>query len=132
MNTSQLVEKNFSILHPDMTLGQLANVIAHSKRNVFPVLVDPNKLVGILTLDDVRRDMFKTHLQEEKKVEDYMHYPPAIVELSEPMESVMKKFEDVESWNLPVVDEEQYIGFVSKSSIFNQYRDLLMKSSEEV
>ena len=132
LKTSDLVERNFSSLHPEMTLGQLANVIAHSKRNVFPVLETDESLVGIIVLDDVRRDMFKADLQESKKVRDYMYFPPAIVDIRDPMELVMKKFEEMDAWNLPVIEDGRYIGFVSKSSIFNQYRDLLMKGSEEV
>ena len=47
------------------------------------------------------------------------------------MEDVMKMFEDTKAWNLPVVDGKVYKGFVSKSKIFNSYRDILKKFSDE-
>ena len=44
----------------------------------------------------------------------------------------MKTFDDTGAWNLPVVDSEgRYVGFVSKSKIFNSYRRVLRHYSED-
>jgi len=43
----------------------------------------------------------------------------------------MKKFEDTGAWNLPVIEEGRYIGFVSKAKIFNTYRRVLQHFSDE-
>ena len=48
------------------------------------------------------------------------------------MEEVMKMFDDTSAWNLPVGDADgRYVGFVSKSKIFNSYRRVLRHYSED-
>ena len=57
---------------------------------------------------------------------------PAKININMPMEKVMDVFEDTGAWNLPVVDDQgKYVGFVSKSKIFNSYRRVLVHFSEE-
>jgi CIC family chloride channel protein len=88
-------------------------------------------LVGILTLDEIRNIMFRHELYDRFYVEDLMIAPPGLVSIEDSMEDVMKMFEDTKAWNLPVVDGKVYKGFVSKSKIFNSYRDILKKFSDE-
>jgi CIC family chloride channel protein len=80
----------------------------------------------------IRRDMFRTDLYETAKVYNYMRSAPEYVHPDEPMDSVMRKFEKTGAWNLPVVDDERhYVGFVSKSKIFNAYREELRDFSQD-
>jgi CIC family chloride channel protein len=130
LKISSLVETDFSTLHPEMTLGAFAKIIAKTQRNIFPVLNDNNELTGIITLDDVRQKMFNVEEYEKQTVKDFMHYPPAIADIDESMESVMHKFDKHMIWNIPVLDGNLYVGFVSKSSIFNHYREKLVEKSE--
>lgn len=132
MSLQALVETNLSSIHPEDTLGSLVYTIAHSRRNLFPVIDSKGKLTGIITLDDVRDVMFKPERYQEVLVKELMYDPPAILSIDSPMEEVMQKFEKTHSWNLPVVDKAgNYIGFVSKSSIFEKYRELLQEVSQD-
>lgn len=126
-----LLETEFSILHPDQTLGSFVKIIARSKRNVFPVVDTDGLFKGIILLDDVREVMFDTLQHERVTVRSLMHKAPATVQINEPMEEVMKKFDDYQAWNLPVLDQGRYMGFVSKSSIFNRYREQLVDQEEQ-
>ena len=122
-----VIEKDFEKISPDDTLGELVNVVSHAKRNVFPV-VKNDELLGIIVLDDIREIMFKHELYESILVKQIMHNPPAIISSDESIQSVMKKFDEAHAWNLPVVDNGRYIGFVSKSSLLVKYRERLIKS----
>ena len=85
-------------------------------------------LVGVVQLDDIRNIMFRPDLYHRIKVNDFMTVPSHKVLVDMPMEQVMKIFEDSGAWNLPVVDHEgRYVGFVSKSKIFNNYRQVLQR-----
>jgi len=132
MTVEPLVEINFHPLQPEMTLGALVKIIAKSQRNLFPVVNKEGGLEGIILLDDVRAIMFETERYEEITVRDLMHNPPTTIDLQEPMDKVMEKFETFQTWNLPVLNHGRYVGFVSKSSIFNRYRNLLIERSQEV
>ena len=127
-----LVETNFRQISPDATLGELVRVISKSKRNLFPVVNNDEKIVGVVILDDIRDIMFRPTKYNEVYVRDLMSKPPEIIRIDEPMEVVVQKFEETQAWNLPVIDEdEHYIGFLSKSSIFSAYRDMLKEFSDE-
>ena len=83
--------------------------------------------MGIITLDDIRDIMFDEEAQEHMEIRDLMHSPPDIVNEEDSMQIVMSKFEKTGAWNLPVIAEGKYKGFLSKSTIFNAYRNNLRR-----
>jgi CIC family chloride channel protein len=132
MTMDNIVEHDFVTVHPEMDLGQLIRSISQSHRNIFPVVETDGKLIGVVLLDDIRNIMFRQELYHRFSVEKLMTSVPATLTDNESMEQVMQKFDDTQAWNLPVVDAEgRYEGFVSKSKIFNAYREVLVQFSED-
>ena len=127
MNIESVVETDFEKVRPDMDLGEMVKVISQAKRNLFPVVDVNGELLGIVALDDIRNIMFRQELYHRFKVEKFMVSPAARIYVNDSMEEVMRKFDDTKAWNLPVIDEAgKYKGFVSKSKIFNSYRQVLV------
>ena len=132
LKTDELIEADFNTIKIDATLGELVNVVAASKRNIFPVLDSRSHFQGFVSLEDIRREMFKTEQYQTLHVYNFMKSAPAYVYVDEKMDSVMKKFETTGAWNLPVVDHDRtYVGFVSKSKIFSAYRAQLKQVSHD-
>ncbi|MCL1943449.1 MAG: chloride channel protein [Candidatus Azobacteroides sp.] len=132
LKMENVIETDFEKIKPDMFLGDLIKVISRSSRNIFPVVDKSGILRGIVLLDDIRNIMFRPELYYRFRIEKLMTSPPARLSVNMPMERVMKIFDDTNAWNLPVVDETgKYIGFVSKSKIFNSYRKVLVHFSED-
>ena len=132
MKLDSVLETDLTVLSPDMTLGKLVKVIAHSHRNLFPVVDGEGRLQGILLLDEVRNIMFQPRLYSRFTVRRLMNAPVALIQYNMPMEKVIEVFEDTGAWNLPVVDQDgKYVGMVSKSKIFSLYREVLVNFSEE-
>jgi CIC family chloride channel protein len=132
MSMDSVIEKDFAVVHPDMDLGELVKTISQSHRNIFPVIDSDGILVGIVTLDSIRNIMFRQELYHRFRVGKLMTASPTRLYDSDNMEQVMKTFDDTGAWNLPVVNVEgKYLGFVSKSKIFNAYREVLVQFSEE-
>lgn len=132
MKVENVVEEDFDIVRPEMDLGELVKVISKAKRNLFPVVDASGVLLGIVVLDDIRNIMFRQELYHRFKVDKLMTSPPAKLLVTDPMEIVMREFDDTKAWNLPVIDEDgKYLGFVSKSKIFNSYRQVLVHFSED-
>ncbi|MER2999473.1 chloride channel protein [Pontibacter populi] len=129
MKIGHLIETEFQPIAPQATLGDLVEVIANSHRNLFPVVSAEQKLVGIILLENVREIMFKREKYNTLLVQELMTQPPATVQHDDSMADVMKKFDETGAWNLPVMNGELYLGFVSKSSIFTKYRKLLIKTT---
>ena len=132
LKVADVVEKNFLPVSPDMDLGALTSVVAKTKRNIFPVLNAAKHLVGVIYLDDIRHIMFRQELYHRYSVASLMREVPERLSIEEPMEVVMKKFEDTGAWNLPVEDVTgEYIGFISKSAIFTAYRNTLLEFTSD-
>ncbi len=129
LKLDKVIEKDFKKVSPEMNLGELVKVVSKSHRNLFPVLDENKKLVGVLTLDDFRGIMFEQERYEDTFVSELMSLPPATIQVNESMASVMKKFQSTGAWNLPVVEKGEYRGFVSKSKLFSVYRRKLMEFS---
>jgi CIC family chloride channel protein len=132
LKVSDVIEKNFMTITPDMDLGALTAVVAKTKRNIFPVVNVANHLVGILYLDDIRHIMFRQELYHRYSVASLMREVQERLSIEEPMEAVMRKFEETGAWNLPVEDVNGgYIGFISKSAIFTAYRKTLLEFTSD-
>lgn len=131
LKISNVIENDFVPVRPDMSLKQMVDVISKSNRNLFPVIGDNDELLGVVLLDEIRNIMFRPDLYRRMFVYEFMSTPPAQIELSESMEQVMKTFDSTGAWNLPVVNQGKYVGFVSKSKIFNSYRRVLRHYSED-
>jgi CIC family chloride channel protein len=122
----EMLETDFATIHFKATLRDIVETIKHSKRNTFPVVKKNNKLLGIIYLDNIREEMFNTEHYDTVTAKEVMRKPSMIIDSNEDIFSIMKKFEESGQWNLPVVKEGIYIGFLSKSSILDKYRNELL------
>ncbi len=131
MDLNRVLETNFTSIHSEMSLGDLVhNVVSQSKRNIFPVVNKDNELLGIITLDDIRQIMFDYKIYETTFVRTFMHAPQEVIKGdNDSMSNVMRKFQDSGAWNLPVVKDGKYAGFVSKSKLLTVYRRKLIEVS---
>ena len=131
LKIDNVIEKDFKEVHPEMNLKQVVDIIATSSRNLFPVTDKDGTLLGVVLLDDIRNIMFRPDLYKKMHVTRFMSTPPARIDVSMPMEKVMNIFDKTNAWNLPVVDNGKYVGFVSKSKIFNSYRRVLRHYTDD-
>jgi chloride channel protein, CIC family len=129
LNIRQVIETNFVPLNVDATLGDIIHEgVIKSSRNLFPVIDEDECIVGIILLDDIRPVMFNQSLYNEIKVRELMQAAPETIELGkDSTKDIMRKFQDSDAWNLPVVENGKYIGFISKSKLLTAYRQKLIE-----
>lgn len=133
MQLDDVIEDNFIEIPPNMALGDmLQHAVSKSTRNIFPVVNDEKKLMGIILLDDIREIMFNAELYKTTYVDGLMHMPPEnIFYGQDQMKTIMQKFHDSGAWNLPVIKNGKYHGFVSKSKLLTAYRKELINYTRE-
>ena len=129
MDIESVIETNFISLRPEQDLGHMVqDAIVKSNRNIFPVVSEEGRLLGVVLLDDVRPVMFQRSLYHEIKVRDLMQHPPAIIDVDQDkMTDIMQKFQESAAWNLPLIKEGKYHGFISKSKLLTAYRRKLIQ-----
>lgn len=130
LRLDELMETDFIRIRETLTLGDIVNIISSARRNIFPVLDNQGKLMGVVQLDDLRHDMFNRD-KWHTPIMHYMIQPPDKILEHEMIQSIMPRFEQNNTWMLPVVDKQnKYLGFISKSRILNAYREALVNVSQ--
>ncbi|MBN1339946.1 MAG: chloride channel protein [Bacteroidales bacterium] len=131
MSVKDLIETNFSTVHKDATLGDFVKVVTRSQRNVFPVIDDEMNFYGVVFINNIRDIIFDREIYDTTYIRDLMYMPSPLVDPDETMEDVAKKFSESENFNLPVIKNGRYLGFVSRAQVFSTYRKMLEDFSEE-
>lgn len=132
MKTAELIEKDFIAVNRDGKLRDVIQAVENTSRNLFAVIDSKERLVGIITLDDIRGDMFKPVKWDRTSLTEYMSQPPERIHDTDSIKLVVEKFENSRAWNLPVVNHNgKYLGFISKSRLMTAYREQLQKLTSE-
>ncbi|MET3875416.1 chloride channel protein [Chitinophaga sp. OAE865] len=130
LKMDDLIEKDVQTVSIDGTLREIIELVKTGGRNIIAVVNQDQLFEGIITLDDIRPVMFNPEMYDKITVKKLMQAPPAVVNLKDNINVVIKKFDTAQAWNLPVIQDKQLVGFISKSSILNKYRSLLQEYSE--
>lgn len=131
MQARKLIETDFEILSPNAKLADLVQAISHSNRNLFPVVDENGILKGMVKLSDVRGIIFEPDLYDKVFVKDLMYMPEYFISSADNMEDVAEKFETSGRYNLAVIDDGKYIGFISRASVFSKYRNIIQDFSND-
>ena len=132
INLESQIETDYKTFTPDMDLGKMVSVISKAHRNIFPVIDQNGVFLGVVTLDSIRKYIFRPELYHQFTVTSFMKDPPALLNTNDTLKIATEKFDETQAWNLPVVnDEHQFLGFVSRSGLFNSYREVLVNFSAE-
>jgi len=133
LDLDKVIETNFVVLNPEMLLGEIVNnAVAKSPRNHFPVVNEEREFLGILTLNDIRGIMFDTKLYETVKVRSLMQSASDIIYYEkDSAEVILNKFRSTGAWNLVVIKNGKYFGFISKSRLLTAYRRKLIQATNK-
>ena len=95
-------------------------------------MVDENRVLqGMVKLSDVKSLIFEHELYDEVKVKDLMYMPEHYISPTDTMETVAEKFETSGRYNLAVIDNGKYLGFISRAVVFSKYRKTLQDFSND-
>lgn len=132
LQLERLIERDFAPVHADWQLDKVVAAICNSRRNLFPVVDLAGHLLGVMSLDSVRKYIFRPELYKQYHVRDFMKDAPAVLRPGDTLREATAKFDETRAWSLPVVDERGvFQGFVSKSGLFNAYRRTLVNLSSQ-
>jgi CIC family chloride channel protein len=131
LSIESLIEKNFLTTGPDVTLGEFVKLVAKSQRNVFPVVDEENNFLGVIFINDIRHIIFEHDQYETVYIRNLMYMPDTLVSQDATMEDVAQKFAETAHYNLPVLNNGKYVGFVSRANVFSAYRKLVKDFSND-
>ncbi len=131
MKVEKLIETNFKTVDKDSTLGDLVKVISESVRNIFPVVDKNGYFIGVVNLDEIRQIVFKHELYDKVYVKELMNIPSTHVTPNESMDDIVRKIQQSGRFNIVVLEDGKYLGFVSRANVFLNYRKILKSFSRD-
>ena len=132
MSLNSIIDRQFTPISPDMSLGKFVHIISMSTTGFLPVLDKAGNLLGEVDLNRIRNVMFRTELYQHFTVEQLMTPPAATLGVDDPMEDVMQKFDETNAYVLPVTDtDSRLIGYISRTRMYAMYRQMVADMSAE-
>ena len=121
-----IINRQFKVISKDMPVADFYSILSKSQANIFAVLSATGTLEGVVWMDEVRKHLFNRLQEGSDTVADIMVAPPAIIDYDEPVSDVMELFDGLDVWQLPVIKDGVFIGFVSKSALLSKYREVII------
>lgn len=121
-----MLQDKYESINVDKKLKDLIEIITKSEKNIFAVVDNKSRFVGIIELNDIKQKLFQPEHFDKLSIRTIMKKPATTLVQDQDMHTVMEKFDITQSWYLPVLDKERkFIGFISKTKLFNKYREIL-------
>ena len=131
MKLRYLIEKDYLVLNENELIQDRMPEILQSKRNIFPVVGEEQQFKGLVYVEELLKKSFNSQTAMPDTVEQLMELAPAVIDVNAELKEVLQLMEKENVWILPVVDKDDtYIGFVSKTAIFNKYRAMLSRQAD--
>ncbi|RXM43889.1 chloride channel protein [Flavobacterium sp. YO12] len=131
LDIDSIIQCDYLTVHPEDHLSKLVDLISHSNQVVFAVVNNEKELVGVVHFNDIREIIFNAYRVKYTLIKDVMKTPAATISSYDSMEIVMSKFEKSKSAFLPVLRNDKYFGFISKSIALEAYRTKLKSMTIE-
>lgn len=131
LDTNSIIQTDYLTVSPDENLEKLVDLISHSNQVIFAVVSLDKKLLGIVHFNDIREIIFNPYRVKYTLIKEIMVQPITVVHPTNSMEIVMNKFEATKKAFLPVIRDDKYYGFISKSVALEAYRSKLKSMTIE-
>jgi CBS domain-containing protein/anti-sigma regulatory factor (Ser/Thr protein kinase) len=129
LKVREVMSSNLQIASPEMPLSQVLEILRINRISGVPVVKD-DKLIGILSLEDIVHAMQKNELSAP--VRKYMTTKLTTIASFDPIVSAMQIFSDSRLGRLPVLDENnKLVGMITKGDITRGVLIALQKDYKE-
>ena len=125
-----IINKSSNVLNKSMLISDFYHILSNTDANIFAVLDDEGEMEGVILMDQIRKQLFNQRASSAT-IEEIMTPPPTIIDYNQPVSSIMEVFDALDAWQLPVVKDGVFLGFISKSALLSKYRDLIIKQHKE-
>jgi len=131
MKLKYLIEKNYPTLFMNDLVSLRMNEIVQSHKNICAVTDELGDFKGVIYVEHVFNTMMKHDNLPAITAAHLVEQAPNTINETDDLKLVLEKMEQENAWILPVIStDNQYIGFVSKTAIFNKYRAILMRQND--
>jgi CIC family chloride channel protein len=131
LNMKEILETDCRVIHPEMRLKDLVSLVQQSHRNYFPVEdAESGEFIGMISMDDIRAYLFDTRLHDALLAEELVDRGVDRVSPEDDLETVFEVFDRTHVWSLPVVQDGQFLGLISKATVLDHYRKEMLANEE--
>lgn len=131
LNVSQVINTDYVKIQADTPLHELIDLIVNSYHTNFFVVDNKDKLLGEITIHDLRKIIYDSKYLENILVAyDLMKPIHRFFTTADTLDNVLKAFGDMNTDELPIVDDksgEHIIGTVSKNDLIEKYNQEILR-----
>ena len=131
LSVSKIINTDYVKIPADTPLHDLLDLIVNSYHTNFFVVDNKNKLLGEITIHDLRKIIYDSKYLENILVAyDLMKPIKRFFTIADTLDNVLKAFGDMNTDELPIVDdksEERIIGTVSKNDLIEKYNQEILR-----
>jgi CIC family chloride channel protein len=125
---SDIVDESIPWVEPSATLEEAEKAMVSGQKSLLAVTKD-GRLVGIFTWGDLRRSQGAP--KKPLTVAEVMTKQTAVLDVFKGLAFVVNAAEKSDLWYLPLAENGQWRGFVSKAKLFAAYRSKLKEISQD-
>ncbi|AEA42391.1 chloride channel protein [Fluviicola taffensis] len=131
IDPADILEETLVVLNPTDTVSTLFLTIQYSHQALIPIVSDSGMLLGMIYLDDLPTILPVYSSEPNTPLELVMEPIRYSLNPRNTLEQVMEMFERSKLNYLPVIDNDQVLGYYSKSRLLEAYRKKIMDSMVE-
>lgn len=127
----EMLQDKYDSISIDLKLRDLVELVKRSEKNIYAVHDTKGRFAGIIELNDIKQQLFQPERFDATTIRSLTKQPRAILYQNQDMHIVMEKFDVSQSWYLPVLGtDRKFAGFISKTKLFNKYREILASQGD--
>ncbi|ASS49535.1 MAG: transporter [Candidatus Fluviicola riflensis] len=126
-----VLEEMVVVLNPDDTIDTLFRTVRTTRQALFPIVNDRGSLLGMIYLNDLP-DLLHIHATDPNTpLESFMEPIIFYAGPDDPMEKIMDLFDQSGLSYLPLIYQDQVLGYYSKTRLLDAYRKKVVESIVE-
>ncbi|MBN1931610.1 MAG: chloride channel protein [Desulfobacterales bacterium] len=127
LSVLELLETDCISVKQNMLLRDFINIVKKSHRNYFPVEdQETGHFLGMVYLDDIRPYIFDPIMYDAILLEQIMDSEVEVAYTDDDLFDVLRKMDKNQLFSIPVVQNNRFLGMISKATLLDKYRKELI------
>jgi CIC family chloride channel protein len=123
LSIQEVIEEDCITVNPNMLLRDFIEIVKMSPRNYFPVEDEATgHFLGIIYLDDIRPYLFNSGMYDAVFLGQLMDTRVEVIHMDDDLNEVLRKMDAKQLFAMPVINNNRFIGLVSRARLLDQYR----------
>jgi CIC family chloride channel protein len=131
LSLNELIETDYTKVSENMVFRDFIDIIKGSKQNYFPVIEDKTDVYkGVIQLSSIRKYVLEPGMYDMVFLNQIMDADVVTASLEDDLQDVLDAMDLNNMDNIPVVENDRFVGMITKTRVLDLYRrELIMQTN---